>query len=183
MHRRLFWALLLLTLAVYGVMLLWSLPTVSRAAGGLAPFDMRPNGYSFAEAEAFLAALSKEGLEFYQEVQQRLDLVYPALISLTLLFAIVGSMPRWIGAWRWGAVLLTLPIAGFDYLENHAVASMLELGAAGLTPQLVEQASQCTVLKASFTTFSMSILVFLLLAKVVGSLRRRLEPKTISATQ
>ncbi len=180
MHRRLFWALLLLTATVYGLMLIWSLPTVSQAAGGLVPFDMRPTGYSFAEAKAFLAALSKNGTKFYLEVQQRLDLVYPALVSLTLLFAIVGLMPRWMGDWRWAAVLLTLPIAAFDYLENHAVASMLHGGAESLTPQLVEWASRCSVLKASFTMLSGSILVLLLLAKVVGSLARRLGTATIA---
>jgi hypothetical protein len=41
---RLFWAVVVATLAVYAVMLGWSIPAISDAAGGRAVFDMLPAG-------------------------------------------------------------------------------------------------------------------------------------------
>src|SRR5438128_217060 len=113
MRRILFWSLFGITLGVYGVMLGWSLPTISNAAGGLAPFDMRPGGYSFAEAQTFLSALTTEGAEFYVNVQQRLDVAYPALITLTLFLSIAAMAPRLFGQWRWVMAAVALPIAIF----------------------------------------------------------------------
>ena len=94
-RRVAFWALFAVTNIVYLVMVVWSLPKVSEAAGGLVPFDMRPTGYSFEEAKAFLAALGPEGTAFYLHVQQRLDLLYPALLAATLFFAIRALTPSW----------------------------------------------------------------------------------------
>ena len=100
MPRILFWGLFGLTFAIYAAMLGWSLPVVAAAAGGLVPFDMRPGGYGFADAHAFLVALSPEGARFYVNIQQKLDIAYPGLLALTLLFAIAALLPRRLGAWR-----------------------------------------------------------------------------------
>lgn len=114
-------------------MLGWSLPAVSAAAGGRLPFDMRPSGYSFADAQAFLGALRGEGAGFYLNVQQKLDMGYPGLLAATLLLAIAAALPRNLGVWRWILATIALPVGLFDYLENHAVAQMVEAGQAGLT--------------------------------------------------
>lgn len=172
MQRIFFWGLVGLTLAVYAAMLGWSLPAVSAAASGLAPFDMRPGGYSFADAVTFLNALSEEGAAFYRNVQQRLDIAYPGLLALTLGWSIFAAAPRNLGSWRWLAGLVALPVAVFDYLENHAVAAMIEAGASGITPELVAEAAQWTVLKSGATTVVMLVLLALLLGKGV----RRLLP-------
>ncbi len=63
--NRIFWLLFAVMLGDYLAMVLWSIPALSRDAGGLAVFDMRPGGYSFDEARAFLAALSPDGARFY----------------------------------------------------------------------------------------------------------------------
>jgi membrane protease YdiL (CAAX protease family) len=165
MPRLLFWGLFSLTLAIYATMLGWSLPIVASAAGGLVPFDMRPGGYSFADAQAFLNVLSPEGAAFYVDVQQKLDIAYPGLLALTLLFAIAALLPRRIGAWRWAAAMIALPVGVFDYLENHAVAQMIGAGATGLTPEVVAIASQWTVLKAGASTVAMSVVLALLLGR------------------
>ena len=168
-----FWLLFAVTLAVYLTMVVWSLPTVSEAAGGRTPFDLRPGGYSFDEARDFLAALSADGTAFYRNVQQRLDLFYPALNAATLFFAIVLLAPgRW-GAWRWLLALTAIPGGVFDYLENHAVAGMLALGSDGITPDLVAAASRWTVLKSLATTVAMVVLLALLLLWAAESLRKR----------
>jgi membrane protease YdiL (CAAX protease family) len=173
LKRLMFWALFALTLSVYATMLAWSLPTVSAAAGGLPPFDMRPAGYTFAEARAFLAALTPDGAAFYAAIQQRLDIAYPALIALTLFFAIAALAPKPAGRWRWALAATALPLAIFDYLENHAVAGMIEAGASGLTPAMVEVASQWTVLKSSATSVAMTLLLVLACVKLGAAMVRR----------
>jgi hypothetical protein len=164
--------LLIATLAVYATMLVWSLPVVSRAAEGLAPFDMRPGGYSFAEAQAFLSALTPDGAGFYRDVQQTLDTFYPALLAATLFFAIAGLAPAGIGGWRWLLALFAIPGSAFDYLENAAVARMLAAGPDGLTPELVESASRWTLLKSWFTTIAFALLAVLVIRRALARFRR-----------
>ncbi len=162
--RRAFWLLFAVTLAVYATMLVWTLPAISAAAGGLAPFDLRPSGYSFEEAKAFLAALSPEGTALYRDVQHRLDTAYPALLAATLFFAIAALTPTGWGRWRWVLALTAIPGALFDYLENAAVAVMLDAGADRLTPEMVATASRWTAWKATATTVAMTLLLVLLAA-------------------
>ena len=176
MSRYLFWGLFSLTLAIYAAMLGWSLPFVANAADGLVPFDMRPGGYSVADATQFLTALSPEGAEFYVTVQQTLDLAYPALIAFTLLFAIAALLPRRLGPWRWIVAGIAMPVGLIDYLENHAVAQMIEVGSVGLTVELVATASQWTVLKAGASTLAMSVVLVLLLWRGAKWLMPKLRP-------
>jgi len=158
-----FWFLFAVTAAIYLVMVGWSLPTVSAGADGAVPFDLRPLGYGFDEARDFLAALAPDATLFYLDVQQRLDLAYPALLALTLFLAIAWLAPvRW-GRWRWIVALVAIPGAVFDYAENGAVAGMLRLGADGITPDMVAAASRWSMLKSAATTIAMVILLLLLL--------------------
>jgi hypothetical protein len=161
MARRLsFWAVVAATVAVYAAMVLWSIPRIEAAAGGLPVFDMRPGGYGLEDARAFLAALSAEGREFYLRVQHRLDLVYPALMALATGWALVRLAPGG-GAWR---LMALVPVPGmvFDWLENAAVARMLAAGPEGLTAEMVSRASLWSQLKAGFTTVSLSLLLIFL---------------------
>lgn len=166
-----FWIVFAAMVAVYAVMLLWTLPTISAAAGGLAPFDMRPMGYSFEEAKAFLAALSAEGKELYLRTQHMLDLFYPALLAVTLILAtILLTGSGWL---RW--LLIVPAVAGmvFDYMENFAVGRMLEHGPDGITEALVSDASLWTLLKSVFTTVSMLAVIALVIAWFAGRRRAR----------
>lgn len=168
----LFWLLFAVTLVVYGVMLGWSLPAVSAAAGGLPPFDLRLGGYGFADAQQFLTALSPDGATFYRDVQHKLDIAYPALSALTMFFALVHLLPDRLGAWRYLIALPSLATAAFDYVENITVDRMLEAGAAGLTPELVATASTATQLKSLTTTVVMSVILLLLIWRGVRWLLR-----------
>ena len=168
-----FWLLFAVTMAVYATILLWSLPIVAAAAGGQVPFDMRPGGYSFAEARAFLIALSEEGRDFYVTVQHRLDLAYPALIAATLFFAIAALVPARARPGRWWVAAPALVIAAFDYAENSAVAAMLAAGPAGLSPDLVAQASRWTVWKSTLTAAVMTAVLVLLVWRAVVWFRGR----------
>ncbi len=162
--KRAFWLIFLVMAAVYATMALWTLPTISAAAGGLAPFDMRPLGYSFEEARAFLAALTEEGRHLYLDVQHRLDLVYPLLLAATLVLGcllLTASTPL-------RALVIAAALSGmvFDYLENAAVADMLTAGHQQLTAALVAEASRWTLLKSLATTVAMLLVLGLLLWRV-----------------
>lgn len=174
MRKLLFWSLCGATLAVYLVMALWSLPTVSAGAGGLAPFDMRPGGYSEAEARSFLAALTPSASSFYRDVQHKLDLAYPALAALTLFFAISALLPSSWGNWRFLAAAPAIFVAIFDYLENHAVDALL-LAGPDATPAMIASASQWTMLKSLSTTVVASALLVLLIWRGVIAWRQRMR--------
>lgn len=153
MIKLVFWPVFGAMIAVYAVMLVWTLPTISAEADGLAPFDMRPLGYSFDEAKAFLSALSAAGKDLYLRVQQMLDLFYPALLAVTLILAtLLLTASRWLRL-----SLAALAAAGmvFDYRENFFVGRMLEYGPDGIAPDLVASASGATVVKSIFDAVSM----------------------------
>lgn len=114
------WALPLLTALVYGVLVLWFGPQVQAAAGGLAPFDLRPLGYDLDQARVFLTTLTPEGREVYLGPVRVIDTVFPILFTLTL------CLPVRRGPWGW-----TLPALAYGLLdlgENMAVATLLRAG-------------------------------------------------------
>lgn len=153
--RMIFWILFTVMVGVYLVMALWSIPKITADAGGLLAFDLRPTGYSFAEAQAFLTALSDEGRGFYLNVQHMLDGAYPALFAVVMVMAFNHLFAGWP---RWGAIALALAGAGFDYMENTAVAVMLRAGDE-LSAAMVATASQWTVLKSGAVTLALLALI------------------------
>lgn len=167
----LFWGLFSITMVVYLTMLLWSLPTISSQANGLVPFDMRPGGYTFAEAQAFLSALSPVGKSFYLSTQLRLDTVYPGLLALVLAFAGMSLTParfRFIGSI---VILAAIIGAGADYLENAAIRDMLSVEV--LDPAQVTKAARFTIVKSGATSVAMGVILIQLLAKLIGRLRNK----------
>jgi hypothetical protein len=157
-----FWTLVAATLCVYAAMIFWSIPSITREADGLAIFDMRPGGYTFDEAKAFLAALSDDGRRFYGDVQQRLDIAYPALLAITLGWSILRLAPHSWGLFRYILAATAIPGMMFDYWENADVAAMLAAGPDEITPETVAAASLHSQIKAGASTVAMTILLALL---------------------
>ena len=154
------------TLAGYAVMGLWSMPRIRDAANGLAPFDVRFSGYSLGDAQAFLAALSEEGRQFYGGLQSQLDAIFPPLLFATLAIGLWHLTPNFRTVTRF--MLIVVPGIGmiFDAFENAQVRQMLIAGADGVTAELVGQASTFTVIKAAgFLVAIASLLVVFLLSK------------------
>ncbi len=75
----LFWCAAML---VYFLMVFGSLADIERITGVKA-FDMRPNGYSYADALALISALGEEGRRVYLLMQIPLDTLYPALLAIS----------------------------------------------------------------------------------------------------
>lgn len=157
--QRLLWPLTVATLALYLTMIFWSLPKLAAFAGGLAPFDMRPFGYSAKDAEAFILALSANGKDFYLTTQHRLDLAYPLCLAATLTLAFHRLAPR-----RWAIALSLVALAGmvFDYLENLWVHLMVVAGPEKFSVEGAETASLLTLGKSIATTLVLMALLGLL---------------------
>ncbi len=151
--RAVTWGLLAATLTLYLVIVLWSLAIIQKDAGGLVPFDMRPMGYSEKEAWAFLAALGPKGLAQYLGPQKLLDLIYPALMGVTLALILWQLLPR---RWALGFIAVVVIGAVCDYVENAAVAGLLAAGADRIDEVAVSTASRFSVLKALATTVAMA---------------------------
>jgi hypothetical protein len=64
---------------MWAVMFFGPLAHLTRLAGGLTPFDIRPGGYSYADARAFLEAISELGRRHYAIPELVIDTFYPRL--------------------------------------------------------------------------------------------------------
>lgn len=168
----LFWCAAML---VYFLMIFGSLAEIERITGVRA-FDMRPTGYSFADALALISALGEEGRRVYLLVQIPLDTVYPALLaisgasSLYWLSQSFGSTARWYRAIA--AVAYVAAIA--DYAENGLIGWILNAG-LGVPKALVTAASLASVSKSILSTV---VFTTLLMALAEFAIRRnRQRPK------
>ena len=170
----LFWPILLTTLSIYTAMLLWTLPTIQEAAGGLPAFDLRPSGYSYDEAMLFLKNLTDGGRALYIGPQHMLDLIYPAGIALSVGIAIIILAPL-TALWRIALALITIPGAAFDHLENSAVTRLLEAKPEDVTAGMVQTASIFTILKSVFDTIAFTVLLALTLLWLYRFIKARVQ--------
>ena len=97
---RIVFILFTLTMAIYLLMLLYSIPMVERYAPNTALFDLSPSGYSYQHAVSLLEELGNEGRQVYLSRQLPVDFVYPGLFgfSYTLL---LGESPSVENAAQW----------------------------------------------------------------------------------
>jgi hypothetical protein len=130
------------------------LPRCSPAlAGGAAPFDIRPFGYSYEDARAFLEAIGERGRAFYLRPELILDTVYPPFYAVSRGLALWwltmpgrlydGAVPQ---RWRWTLVAIPVVMAICDSVENVCIAKML-WGWPDLSPGLVQVSSLATRVK------------------------------------
>ena len=155
---------------IYLLMVLGTLKHLNDFAMVL-PSDLRPAGYSQADAAGLLEALGEAGRQYYLTRQIPLDTVYPALLALTLI-----STLRW-RAVRFGPTLMTriggplaILAAAFDYLENLGISLMLLVGA---DPTLVQASSAASMLKSALTTAAMLAVVAALASILRGRMSRQ----------
>lgn len=166
----LFWCAAML---VYFLMVFGSLADIEQMTGVRA-FDMRPNGYSYADALALISALGEEGRRVYLTMQIPLDTGYPALLaissanSLYWLSQSLGSTARW-----YRAVAAVTYLAAFaDYAENGLIVWMLNAG-LGVPEALVTAASLASVSKSIFSTIVFTTLLIALAEFVIRRMHQR----------
>ncbi len=171
---KLYWLVVVATLGVYTAMLVWSLPVLTTAAAGLLPFDVRPAGYTPDQGRDFLSALFADGpkaRDFYVSVQHRLDLVFPALVGISLAVPLIHLSRGWPWILRWLLAMMPWLGAGFDYAENAMVGGMLRALPMLPSDKIVTAASQMTVMKSGLITASSLVLLALLALAAVKKFR------------
>ncbi len=114
------WALPLASAASYALLVLYLAPQLSAQSAGGLPFDLRALGYSLAEAQAYLAALTPEGTALYLGPIRLNDTVFPILFTATLCLPLRRREELWF--------LPALAYGIFDLAENVAVARLLRAG-------------------------------------------------------
>lgn len=125
---------------------------------GMAPLDMRPLGYSPAQVVDLFEKLGEQGRFYYLTRQIPLDMMYPALLGLTLSCAIC-----WLGRGLANRKLVRMGIAvsfvaaAFDYCENIGIVLLL-LNWPSVSDLLVFVTSGASVAKAGFTTSAVFLL-------------------------
>jgi len=165
--RLIFWILFALMTGVYLTMVFWSLPIITQASGGLMPFDLRPAGYGFEDVMHLLEAMPEDTKRFYLQVQHKLDSVFPALMAVVFVMAFQRLFH---GRAKYIFSVVAVFAAGFDYLENAAVAELLNMSMIDLTRETVKMASLWTLLKSVAVTLVISAL---LVGLVLAWMRKR----------
>ncbi|MDU8928728.1 hypothetical protein RXV86_15155 [Alisedimentitalea sp. MJ-SS2] len=143
---------------------LWTVPKIEALSGGLRLLDMRFAGYSFAQAQDFLAAIGDQGAALYLGAQFWLDMVFPPLLGAVLFFTYRWLFPGWPGLII-GAI--SLSYVAVDLLENLAIAAMLRVGAENITVEMAATANQWTIAKWSLALVGLVTLVVGLLLLVL----------------
>ncbi|AWI85007.1 hypothetical protein CEW88_14640 [Alloyangia pacifica] len=134
-------AALFICMGYYAVSVLWP------GAGGQAPFDVRMLGYTAAEAQRYLLALSGEARSVYLLEMHWLGQAFRLVFGLTLLMG-AWVLSRGRAWWRRGIfLLLALAWIGADATENLLINEMLLRGPVALDHALVDWSSLFTRLK------------------------------------
>ncbi|OWU85758.1 hypothetical protein ATO6_02255 [Oceanicola sp. 22II-s10i] len=154
-----FWVAVLVAAAIYLTMTVWTMPLLMAEGEGLRPFDLRPFGYTSAEAREYLAAITEEGIAVYLGPQHMMDRVYPAVLALMFVTGELILFRRWLAA---ALIAVALIGAGADYMENGLVARLLTENAPG--DALIGRASLATAVKSICATIGF-------VALIVGGLR------------
>jgi hypothetical protein len=144
--------------------------------------DVRPFGYSYDEARAFLAAIGEQGRHYYGYRELPLDMIYPPLYAVSRGLALWWlTMPGRVRAaplrrrWRYAVVAIPAVMASLDMIENACIARMLSTWPEH-SPALVQIASLATrvkIMAGALTELSMAVLAVLWLKRrIAGGCRR-----------
>jgi hypothetical protein len=138
---------------LWAVMFFGPLPHLERLASGLTPFDIRPKGYSYAEARAFLEAIGSQGRRYYVSPELVIDTVYPPLYAVSRGLALWWlTMPGRVREdpvplkVRYALIAIPILMASLDLFENGCIAVMLWTR-PDLSHGLVEVSSLATQVK------------------------------------
>ena len=151
--------LFVLTMAVYLLMLLVTIPRVQSFAPDAPLFDLSPTGYTHSQALTLLHSLGHAGRDAYLFLQIPLDFVYPALFAICYSLMLIWVYSKRVQPQSQLWYLAMLPALGglFDYAENILIIRMITTFPE-VTKGLVTAASSFTLLKSAFSTASFLLL-------------------------
>jgi hypothetical protein len=151
--------LFVLTMAVYLLMLLVTIPRVQSYAPDTALFDLSPTGYTHSHALTLLQSLDQAGRDAYLFPQLALDFVYPGLFAICYSLMLVWVYSKRVQSQSKLWYLALIPALGgiFDYVENILIIRMITTF-PDVTEGLVSASSGLTLLKSAFSTASFLLL-------------------------
>ena len=169
-------ALCFLSAAVFIAMTVMEFFYFRQLSGGLPSLDMRYFGFTPDEGMAWLTALGRRGGEIIIVWHYlTFDLLFPALLSLTLV-SLILVFGRRLSTFRamsaqlqaLFSLVLVLPYAAADYAQNLAVARLLS-DFQSANPDSLAFASSLTVTKFAL----LAIPVFVIAVFALAGQRRR----------
>ena len=163
----------ILTMAVYLLMLLYTIPKVESFAPGIALFDLSPAGYSYQHATSLFEALGETGRSVYLYQQLPADFIYPGLFAISYSLLLIWLFAKSFKPDSKIFYLAIVPALGglFDYLENVCIVLMIK-SFPDLSQELVTVASSFSVLKSIFTTGFFLLLLIGFVAYIVLLIKR-----------
>jgi hypothetical protein len=149
------------SLAVYLVMLFYTIPAVQSYAPEMKVFDLLPAGYSYDYAIKLLSALGDKGREDYLTTQLPVDFIYPALFAVSSCLLLAWLFTKRNDSDSRIFYLCFVPVlAGlFDYLENIQIVVMI-LNYPDISRLQVTLASAATIAKSGLTTLYFMLLFY-----------------------
>jgi len=154
----------LLSMAIYLVMLLVTIPRIMSISGGMKILDMMPAGYDAPYVNELFEKLGDAGRKAYLTQQIPLDLIYPALYGIGFCLVLAWFLKR-MG--KLGCNLIyfcLLPVAAgiFDYCENFGIITMLQ-AYPEIPASLVSVTNLFSILKSSLTSVYFIVLIVVII--------------------
>lgn len=151
-------------MAVYGFMLMVSIPAVMEYSGGLKLLDMMPLGYNETYVNQLMGNLGAEGRNAYLYQQIPFDMIYPGLFAITwcLVFAFVlkktGKLDTPVFYFSYLPIIAGLA----DYLENISIITIIKTWPE-ISGLIYSMASIFSLTKSMVTTVFYIALIILLI--------------------
>lgn len=162
-----------LTNLVYILMLTVTIPKVMGFANGMKLLDMMPLGYDLDYVNALFNTLGPQGRDAYLYNQLPVDMVYPALFSISycLVLAYFLKKLKKFDSKLFYLCLLPLFAGLADYLENIGIINLLT-NYPNLTSSMVTTTAFFSLLKSGGTTFYFLMLIGTLLLLGIKTLKK-----------
>jgi hypothetical protein len=153
-------AFIIPAMVVYFIMLLYTIPQVTRYASGINLFDLSPTGYSFGYAIELLDTLGSTGRELYLYKQLPLDFIYPGLfaVSCSLLLSWLFQKSQKANSKLFYFCYVPVVAGLFDYFENIFIVRILA-SYPNVSEVSVSLASSMTIVKSALTTVFFVLLI------------------------
>lgn len=164
----------LFSMSVYLLMILYSIPLVSKYAPEMMLFDVSPTGYTYDYAVSLLSQLGAEGRGLYLSLQLPLDLVYPISFGISHALIICWLFDKTGATSPLAPYACLLPVAGclLDYSENIAIFSML-INYPRIAESVVQLSSILTISKSVFVTITYLFICVLLLVTAARKMKAK----------
>lgn len=146
---------------LYVIMVFGTFPVIEKNSNGLKAMDLTPTGYSYQYVRSFFETLSPQSRNVYLFIQEPLDIIYPAFLSLFLVLVIAKLTSKESYLFLLGF----FPVV-FDYLENIMVVGLL-LGNQS-NHLLIEMANISTIMKAFWTVICYLAILILAIRKIIS---------------